>query len=396
MMRSSTVATGPIYQASCSLVLVLALSACAVPTALTVPHAQGQPPYRYSHLITGADWNLHSMQRRARGSDLWPCTWGPEDSLYCAWGDGGGFDGNDDRIGRVSLGFARLTGAPAVDTSATYFGKNIWGQVPYAEVQATFGGKVDSLIAIGGVLYAVGGLWTATNSPDPVQRSELGPLRALLLSRDLGKSWTIASTAPELTRGSFLNFGRDNATAIDAYVYLYYQRDGDDRRIYLKRIRRDRLQSPTVSAADLQYLSRVTRHGTAAAWSSNASDATAIFFDSRHALTPVVVYDAPLRRFLLTLGHDASGHDHVASIGSVGLFEAPHPWGPWSTIGYYDNWCGLGAVAEGDFLGLGIPTKWLSADGRTFWAAFSGPGNYDSFNLVQARLRTRHRWWGFH
>lgn len=376
---------------------MLALCSCASQPPLVSHSAIREAPYPHDGTIAAVTWNFtgSSSQRKALGSDLWPCTWAADDALYCAWGDGGGFDGNDDQIGRVSLGFARITGAPEPGDSAAFVGKNVFGQLPYAQVQATFGGKVDSMIAIDAALYASGGLWTANNSSDPAHRNSVGPLRALLKSGDSCRTWRIVSTSAELARGTFLNFGRDNAGAIDNYVYQYYLRSGDDQHVYLQRLRKDRLASPTLSAADLQYLVRISHRGRAASWSSRESQAVAVFFDSRHVETPAVVYDAPLKRYLLTVGHFASGRLSDASAGQIGLFSARRPWGPWKTIGYYDRWDGIG-VAGGDFLGLTIPTKWISADGRTLWGIFSGPGDNDAFNLVQAKLRTRHRWWWSH
>lgn len=371
------------------------LSACASLNE-TLPHpGQSPPPYPPSRLIAGVKWNFTTIPslRKAQGSDLWPCTWAADNNLYCAWGDGGGFDGNSDRIGRVSLGFARVTGVPTIGDPAAFGGKNIWGQLPYAEVQANFGGKVDSLIAINGLLYGVGGLWTNADSADPVHRSERGPHSALIRSADFGRSWMIIARSQELTQGSFLNFGRDDAYAIDAYVYSYYVRVGDNSHIYLTRIPKERLTSGNIGVADVRYFAGAGRgqHGTP--WSSNESQAEAIFYDARHVLTPSVTYDVPLKRFLLTVGHLASDQGDAAGAGQMGLFESAHPWGPWATIGYYDHWDDLDAVPSGDFLGLQIPSKWISADGKVLWAVFSGPGIYDSFNVVQVVLTTRHHWW---
>ncbi len=372
---------------------MLLLSSCALLAPRTAPHTQA-PPYPHSRTITGVQWNFSSSiaQRRALGSDLWPCTWSVDDALYCAWGDGGGFDGNDDRIGRASLGFARITGQPSLSTPVSFAGKNVWGQLPYAEAQADFGGKVESLISIDGVLYAHAGLWTAGNSADPVHTSERGPLDALIRSDDLGRSWRIASASPELSDGWFLNFGRDNRAAIDAFVYVYYSRS-DDEHVFLKRIQRDRLASPDVSAADLQYLTGTSHHGKLAVWSSDASQARAIFVDPRGAQGPCVVYDVYLKRYLLTAAHSPSTPADASFLGHVGLFEAPHPWGPWATVGYYEHWGNLRDASGGEFFGPLLPSKWISADGRDLWAVFSGPGVYDSFNVVEARLGThRHRW----
>jgi len=40
-------------------------------------------------------------------------------------------------------------------------------------------------------------------------------------------------------------------------------------------------------------------------------------------------------------------------------------------------------------LSLRIPSKWLSPDGKTLWAVFSGLKSLDSFNLVKGVLSLR-------
>src|SRR5215475_4336888 len=44
-----------------------------------------------SATISGITWDSASVIRTAIGSDLWPVTWGSDDSVYFSWGDGGGF-----------------------------------------------------------------------------------------------------------------------------------------------------------------------------------------------------------------------------------------------------------------------------------------------------------------
>ena len=50
-------------------------------------------PYPPSDLIRNMAWHWETYTNAAIGSDLWPVTWGPDDNLYTAWGDGGGFGG---------------------------------------------------------------------------------------------------------------------------------------------------------------------------------------------------------------------------------------------------------------------------------------------------------------
>ena len=49
-------------------------------------------PYPPSASILGVDWApATTIARRAEGSDNWPTTWGDDDALYTAYGDGRGF-----------------------------------------------------------------------------------------------------------------------------------------------------------------------------------------------------------------------------------------------------------------------------------------------------------------
>ena len=353
------------------------------------PEASEPAPYARSRAITAVNWNFSAAgPPRALGSDLWPCTWAADDAMYCAWGDGGGFDGNDDHVGRASLGFARIRGKPAEDGSLSFFGKNVWGSLPYAENPATFGGKVVSLISVDGIIFATGGLWTPKDAVNPTQTSENGPLRTLIWSTDLGRSWQIAPWSSPSVLGSFLNFGRDNAGSIDAYVYIYYAREGDSTRIYLKRVPKEHLRSDPAAPGLYQYLIGADSRGRAIGWSTREADAHAIFADPNGVDSPEIAYDAKLHRYLLTAGHYRSGLAGRSSIGQVGIFEAAHPWGPWATVGYYDDWGHFGRSGAGDFLGLVLPTPWISTDGRTLWCIYSGLHEFDAFNVVKATLKT--------
>jgi len=92
------------------------------------------PPYPQSLVIQSVEWDFERLVRFANtpglgGSDLWPCTWAADGSIYTGWGDGGGFNGPTDNMGRVSLGFARVIGLPP-----HIKGRNVWGRYPkYAE-----------------------------------------------------------------------------------------------------------------------------------------------------------------------------------------------------------------------------------------------------------------------
>ena len=370
-------------RASCLASLLLLTS----PAALAASSAGAQAPYPSSRLVNAVTWDFSTLAslRKAHGSDLWPLTWARDDSLYGAWGDGGGFDGDDDHVGRVSLGFARIDGRPVAGQVASYSGKNMWGDAPlYAVRQAKFGGKVGTLLSVGGVLYGHGGLWLRRSG---VYRGDNGQdAQTTVWSTDLGLEWHVAPWTSPTDLGTFLNFGRDNAGAMDRYVYMYYCRNGDDTRVYLKRVPVDKLTSDPALAGYYQYFTHADPGDGESHWSTAESRGTPIFYDPNHALGAEVVYDRGLRRFLLTAGHSPSGDYGDASAGQVGLFEGPHPWGPWATLGYYDDWGRLGPHSVGDFLGLHLPTKWISRDGKRLWAVFSSMRELDSFNVVRLEL----------
>jgi hypothetical protein len=63
--------------------------------------------------------------------------------------------------------------------------------------------------------------------------------------------------------------------------------------------------------------------------------------------------------------------------GGFGIYDAPEPWGPWTTVFYTEQW----DVGPGESSSL--PTKWMSGDGRTVHLVFSAE---DSFSVRRATL----------
>src|SRR3974377_70227 len=83
----------------------------SLPGSASSPQEDARPPYPPSPVIAGITWDWTTRRTAAPGSDLWPVTWGADDQLYAAWGDGGGFGGSD-TDSRVALGVARIEGTP--------------------------------------------------------------------------------------------------------------------------------------------------------------------------------------------------------------------------------------------------------------------------------------------
>ena len=335
-------------------------------------------PYPHSNLIREITWSWDTYTNAAIGSDLWPVTWGPDNNLYTAWGDGGGFGGSD-HDGRVAMGFARIEGTPD-----HWRGVNVNGG-KNTEHPASFPqkGKTGALIFVHGVLYAAvnlqDGTWPAVN-------------HELAWSTNFGATWAMTGWffpkgAGHFQPSAFLNFGKDYAGVpkqLEDYVYLYgVKRVTDSQKvggIYLTRVPVDQIKEHTA----YEYF-RGTNSNGESTWTAKSDKAEIVFNDHNCDGIGSVVYAPALKRYLLASFHGGPGQ--------LGVFDAPNPWGPWTTVCYYENFGGMGATGEG--LVCTFPPKWMSADGLTLWCIFSCYGGssktgiyaHDRFNLVKATLQ---------
>jgi dipeptidyl aminopeptidase/acylaminoacyl peptidase len=337
---------------------------------------QSRSPYPPSPVIAGITWHWETHRTAAPGSDLWPVTWGLDDNLYTAWGDGGGFGGTD-QDGRVALGFGRIEGMAERFTGINING----GQDPVHAASFPTQGKVGGILAVGDRLYA----WLNTQNgkwPDVDQ--------ALIWSDDKAGDWTRSNWVfpkgqGNLKPATFLNFGK-GYTGIPSnllgFVYFYGQKQGEEKETYLGR-------APVNKVLDRRaYEFLAGFEEDKPLWSSDVSRSYPVFADAnRTGDLASVVYVPALKRYLLTCYHKGPGQ--------LGVFDAPQPWGPWTTVAYYEPWGRMGTEGEG--LICSFPQKWMSADGLTLWCVFSAYGSgakqgidaHDKFNLVKASLNLR-------
>jgi hypothetical protein len=341
-----------------------------------------RPPYAPSPVIRGIalDWSTHRSD--APGSDNWQLTWADDDHQYAAWGDGGGFGGTNSD-GRVSLGVARVEGSPD-----DYRGVNVWGG-KNALNPATFAGKSWGMISAGGALY----MWVVPKSLLADMQSEA----RLHRSTDHGATWEAAdwafTRADGLTIPTICQFGKGNSGARDSYVYHYFIHPRDATgyhiqkpgAIYLARAPKDRL----MERAAYEFFAGMK--GSAPQWAHDAAAKRPVFEDRENGAGWVssVAYVPGLKRYILMCDHTSS------SRGNFGMFDAPEPWGPWTTVEYLHEsngtQFGTGHVEPNTFF-WNIPVKWQSRDGKRFTMVFTGAGrgkNNDSFNLIRGEFLLR-------
>lgn len=374
----------------------------------TAPHASDwaiavgefPQPYPDSPVVEDIvfDWSTH--RRSAQGSDNFQLTWSDDGHLYGAWGDGGGFGGTNSK-GRVGLGFARIEG-----DAGNYAGYNVWGGFE-PENPATFDGKSWATISIEGNLY----MWVVPDKPEGKTYRNHYEYIELAKSKDKGATWTKApwrfTEAEELTIPTFLNFGKDNAGVPELfgdYVYSYFiapqsitmEQQGPrgvelvvhkPGKVYLARVRPGELMSGKEAYAFFCGLDVDGRPR----WGSLA-EKQPVFEDRNGAgWCMAASYNPFLDRVILTIQHSWNPS------GILGFFDAPTPWGPWTTIKYYSPDSPFGHERPGSELPwapnvffAAFPTKWL--DGENFTLNFTGGGlgkNNDSFNTVDGKFILR-------
>ena len=349
---------------------------CGSEPSICISDVLHPPPYPTSDYIVGIDWDLSTHVTAAPGSDLWPVTWASDGNLYTSWGDGGGFGGTNSD-GRVSLGFARIEGLPE-----NFQGINIWGGKD-PENSAQFDGKSPAIISVSGILYG----WLNT---------QIGSLpdTKLIWSDNLGATWHTSEWSfpgeDGLSPSGFMNAGKDNADAKDNYVYAYGSNKLSEElgladKVYLIRIPKDQIEN----RASYEFLSGFDVNSSPT-WSADVNDRAPVFYDPNGVGSgglATVDYNPAIDRYIFTVAHRAPGVVNSPG-GRLGVFEGPNPWGPWSTVAYYDNWLDAGDDYEG--LGWTFPGKWISTDGLTMWCVFSCWGCNsafdDKFNLIKATL----------
>jgi CubicO group peptidase (beta-lactamase class C family) len=316
-------------------------------------------PYPPSSVIKGVMWApADSIVRKAKGGDNWPMTWADDGHLYTAYGDGNGFEPGIPE--KLSLGFARVEGGPA-----DFAGVNIRSPTGEQRGNGKFGKKTSGMLMVDRVLY----MW-ARNA---------GNAR-LAWSNDHGKSWDWSDWKFTTSFGcpTFLNFGRDYAGARDDYVYVYSHDNGD---AYLPADRMVLARVPITRIKDLgsyEYFEGRDAMNQPA-WTADIARRGAVFRHEGRCYRSGVSYDAGLKRYLWC---QVLPGDDPRFRGGFGIYDAPEPWGPWSTVYFTEDW----DVGPGETSCL--PTKWMSADGKTLHLVFSGN---DSFSVRKMVLETANR-----
>jgi len=311
-------------------------------------------PYPPSDVIGQIRWAPpETIIRKACGSDNWPITWGDDDALYTAYGDGWGFEPKVDR--KLSLGLAKVIGGPE-----DFHGVNIRSASGEQIGDGAAGKKASGLLMVDGVLY----LW-ARNAGNA----------QLAWSEDRGATWRWAPWrfAESFGCPTFLNFGRNYAGARDEYVYVY-SLDGDSAYKPVDAMVLARVPKGHVREREAYEFWAGTRPAEPV-WTTDIYGRRSVFVHPGRCYRSSVCYAAPLGRYLWWQALPAGPDPDLRRQGGFAIYDAPQPWGPWTTVYFAERW----DVGPGE--SAAIPTPWIAPDGRSFWLVFSGD---DCFSVRKA------------
>jgi len=314
-------------------------------------------PYSPSPVIKDIEWApVNTIIRRATGSDNWPITWADDDNQYTAYGDGWGFEPKTEK--KLSLGIAKIIGSPP-----DFQGVNIRTKTAERIGDGAKGPKASGMLMVDGVLYMF--VRNTGNSQ-------------IVWSADNGKSWTWCDWKFTTSFGApaFLNFGKNYAGAPDQFVYVY-SHNADSayepaNEMVMARVTKSQIRNRSA----YEYYKGIDDSGRPA-WTGNIGQRGVLFVSPGKCYRSGISYNAVLKRYLWC---QTIRRDDTHPKGGLGIFDAPQPWGPWTTVFYTENW----DVSSGET--SSFPTKWISDNGKTCYFLSSGD---DCFCVRKATLTLR-------
>jgi hypothetical protein len=329
--------------------------------------AQTTTPPESKYFSTFAEESYSTYQMGGDG-DLWPACWADDDNVYAANGDGSAFTGGTTRydmaVSKISGMPSNLTGT----TIATNVGTNYSGP--------NYNRKPTGMLCRDGALYLAFQNLNFSTFDD-------APAASIAKSTDLGTTWTWDTSGPmfgtpqnaankkayKFTTVFFLDYGRDSEHAIDSYVYAYGLDNNwrSQEAMYLARVPSGKV----MKRAAWEFYTGTDGKG-APTWSSDITQKLPVLSDTR-LLYPVmfgtacppsqqviaqggVTYDEPLQRYLFS-SWSCSTHE---------IYEAAQPWGPWKHVASKD-FGPLRLTQNRGQYGTSIPSKYMSADGKTLY-----------------------------
>jgi len=351
--------------------------------------------------------------------DTYPLTWADDDNIYVGTGDPcwmmrggkpyrnnpelGGWGESEETWQKMSgQVFEKFTGHPEFSGS---FSVERGHDMPGYTGPGGSGPKPCGMICVDGkIYYAVQNLLGYKTPPNRA-KSQNGADATILCSDDYGKTWTpelnqllAEFTAEQYIRGkpvdgsdwktsqeerigykgwkpmfpgskfggpSFVQFGKNNADAVDNYVYAVSGDQWDNgKNLMLGRVPNDKI----MDRESWEFVSVDNNYKPT--WHKNIDDAMPVLEMEGHLSIPEMVYIKSLGKYiLLTWGLHT---DFNPSAGSeLTILESDSPYGPFSLVHYDWMWYKRECCAYNPR----IPQKWYNPESNQGYLLFSGNWN---------------------
>src|SRR5262249_35755486 len=133
---------------------------------------------------------------------------------------------------------------------------------------------------------------------------------------------------------TFLNFGQNNTGARDKFVYIY-SHDAPSAyepadRMILARVPQEKI----LEQSAYEYFAGFDA-AKSPKWSQDIRDRAAAFGNPGRCYRSGITYNAALKRYLWC---QILPGDDPRFAGGLGIYDAPEPWGPWTTAFFTPAW----------------------------------------------------------
>ena len=376
----------------------------------------------------GVSFGEEILRESIRG-DNWCTTWAADGHQYTSMCDGLGWDKT--RTHEIHTEVLKISGSF----------ENVFGT-------ATSGYPVDfnfldetnrylpfffgfGIVDIDGHLYQFLSRQNATNFMPPFQGI------SIIHSPDAGQTWynhrgeNVSNTNPDYAAGSQFfwqedGFSREGKTGYafswisvcqmgmghrsgeqDGFVYLYSPNGANANELNLARVPEKSITDreayqffKSMSAAgDVRWTKDLEQRGVMHQFPKQNSQGQAFGW---YSWLPSVVWNEGLKMYIMVNGGTYStkdywdkGHDLHRKSGSLALYYAKKPWGPWTEFYQIDHWYPSGDLNERTYQPKLSP-KWISKDGTEMvliwsdaaysWGKEEDKPNYYKWNQMKIKL----------
>jgi len=350
-------------------------------------------PFQKSSDITGVAFTGRHI--RYANADTWYPSWAANGNLYSPWTDG--------KVGEISSGSG---GKTATTGHATVVGDDpLHLQIINAGVYPGDPTPYEGRYPCGSLVYH--GVWyygtyclldSDHDSGKGLNWDVLGPFVGYRYSTDYGKTWHDTPHTPanplfgepaapggKVKMGSphFVDFGRNMQYSPDGKAYLVghgaIDPDPNPRPANLSWITGDQVYlarvKPSITnmnnRAKYEFFAGYDGHGNPV-WTRDFARIKPLVDWNNNCGCVTMTYDAPLKKFLMCV---TDGGNTISKFNTY-ILESDHVAGPWKLVVY------MRAFGEQAYF-VNIPSKFISADGRTAWLCYAanfsnGNPNWDT------------------